>query len=194
MRGIDYITHIGLLNMIKKIKLNYDWSEFLPPKQDYSVHKGSCLTHQTKELTDIHQEYGLGETYTTENTVIQQLWYTDKQVDFEELGKQTGMEVITVSSILQPPGNVIALHRDTFYQIKKKFPNDKRLKVRANIYLEDWVVGHMLQYKSEEDGVWKTSDNWKAGEGFVWDSKPLHLSANAGMKDKYTLQISGFLV
>ena len=52
----------------------------------------------------------------------------------------------------------------------------------------------MLQYKSEEDGVWKTSDNWKAGDGFVWDSKPLHLSANAGMKDKYTLQISGFLV
>ena len=104
------------------------------------------------------------------------------------------MEIITVSSILQPPGNVIALHRDTFYQIKKKFPNDKRLKVRANIYLEDWKVGHMLQYKSEEDNIWKTSDNWNAGDGYIWDAKPLHLSANAGMKNKYTLQISGFLL
>ena len=52
----------------------------------------------------------------------------------------------------------------------------------------------MLQYKSEEDNIWKTSDNWSAGEGYIWDSKPLHLSANAGMKDKFTLQISGFLL
>jgi len=180
--------------MLKKIKLNYDWSYFLPPMQDYSVHKGTCLAHQVHELTDIHQEYGLGETLTENNTVIQQLWYTDKQADFKKLGEQVGMEVITLSSILQPPGNTIALHRDTFYQINKKFPNDKRLKVRANIYLEDWKVGHMLQYKSEEDNIWKTSDNWKAGEGYIWDSKPLHLSANAGMKNKFTLQISGFLI
>ena len=180
--------------MLKKIKLNYDWGYFLPPMQDYSVHKGTCLAHQVHELTDIHQEYGLGETLTENNTVIQQLWYTDKQADFKKLGEQVGMEVITLSSILQPPGNTIALHRDTFYQINKKFPNDKRLKVIANIYLEDLKVGHMLQYKSEEDNIWKTSDNWKAGEGYIWDSKPLHLSANAGMKNKFTLQISGFLI
>ena len=180
--------------MLKAIKLNYDWNYFLPPMQDYFIHKGTCLAHQLHELTDIHQEYGLGETLTKDNTIIQQLWYTDKQVDFKELGKQTGMEVITISSILQPPGNTIALHRDTFYKINKKFPDDKRLKVRANIYLENWKVGHMLQYKSEEDNIWKTSDNWKAGDGYIWDSKPLHLSANAGMKNKFTLQISGFLL
>ena len=119
--------------MLKSIKPKYDWSYFLPPNQDYSVHKGTCLAHQLDELTDIHEEYGLGETYTSENTVIQQLWYTDTMVDFEDLGKQLNMEVITVSSILQPPGNTIALHRDTFFQINKRFPDDKRLKVRANI-------------------------------------------------------------
>jgi len=180
--------------MIKKIHLDFHKSFFLPPSQDYSVHKGTCLTHQVKELTDIHKEYGLGETYTADNTVIQQLWYTEDQVDYKELGQKLGMEVVTVSSILQPPGNVIALHRDTFFQINKKYPDDKRTKVRANIYLQDWKVGHMLQYKSEEDQAWKTSDNWLAGDGFIWDSKPLHLSANAGMQDKFTLQISGFLI
>jgi hypothetical protein len=51
----------------------------------------------------------------------------------------------------------------------------------------------MLQYKSPELNQWVTSDNWLAGDGYIWDSKPLHLSANAGMKDKFTLQISGFL-
>lgn len=181
--------------MLEQIHLNYDLSVFLEPKADYSVHKGTCLAHQLDELTDIHEEYGLGHSYDENNTTIQQLWYTDKQVDYNDLGRQLGMEVVTVSSILQPPGNVVALHRDIFYQITKKFPNDKRTKVRANIYLEDWKVGHMIQYQDINDNkVWKTSDNWKAGEGFLWSSDVLHLSANAGMKDKFTLQISGFLI
>lgn len=188
--------------MLKKIHLDFDTKYFLPPNQDYSVHKGTCLAHQVHELTDIHDEYGLGHSYDENNTVIQQLWYTRDQVDFDELGRKLGIEVVTISSILQPPGNVIALHRDTFFQINKKYPDDKRLKVRANIYLEDWKVGHMLQYKQElpkdtvltTDNEWVTSDNWKAGDGFIWDNKPLHLSANAGMKDKFTLQISGFWV
>ena len=181
--------------MLKHIKLDYDLTKFLEPKVDYSIHKGTCLSHQVHELTDIHKEYGLGETYHEDNTTIRQLWYTEAQIDFKELGRQLGMEVITISSILQPPGNVIALHRDTFFQIKKRFPDDKRTKVRANLYLEDWKVGHLIQYQDINDNKrWKTSDNWKAGEGFLWTSDVLHLSANAGMKDKFTLQVSGFLV
>lgn len=179
--------------MLKDIKIDYDLSKFLEPKVDYSIHKGTCLSHQVHELTDIHDEYGLGDTYDENNTVIQQLWYTEDQIDFKELGKQLNMEVVSVSSILQPPGNVIALHRDTFFKIKTKYPNDKRTKVRANIYLENWKVGHLIQYQDINDsGIWKTSDNWKAGEGYLWSSDVLHLSANAGMKPKFTLQISGF--
>lgn len=179
--------------MLREINLDYDLSVFLEPKADYSIHKGTCLAHQVHELTDIHEEYGLGDTYDENNTTIQQLWYTDKQVDYAELGRQLDMEVITVSSILQPPGNVVALHRDTFFQINKRFPDDKRTKVRANIYLEDWKPGHMIQYQDIHDNRrWKTSDNWSAGFGYLWSSKVLHLSANAGMKNKYTMQVSGF--
>ena len=101
------------------------------------------------------------------------------------------MEVITVSSILQPPGNTIPIHRDTFYQINKKFPQDERLKIRANIYLKDWKVGEILQY--EKNKQWYNSTHWSAGDGFIWDSSHLHLSANNGMQNKYTLQVSGFL-
>jgi len=48
----------------------------------------------------------------------------------------------------------------------------------------------MLQYQLH--GGWASHTHWEAGQGFIWDSGPLHLSANAGMKPKYTLQISGF--
>jgi len=173
--------------MIKEIKLNYDFSVFL--NADYTQHEGSCIQHQVHELTDIHEKFGgFPKTYTYANTVIHQLWWNNTQCDFNDIGKQLGMEVITVSSILQPPGCVIPIHRDTFFQINKRYPDRKELKVRANIYLEDWKMGHFLQY---DDVV---ISNWQAGTGFMWDSNVLHIGANAGMEDKYTLQVSGFMM
>jgi hypothetical protein len=177
--------------MLKPVKINYDWSVFL--NADYKQHSGSCIKHQVYELTDIHKQYGgFPETYTVNNTLIHQLWWTDTQVNFDKLGHQLGMEVITISSICQPPGNVTPLHRDTFFQIGQRHPNRKELKVRANIYLEDYKMGQFIQYR--ENDQWVTSDNWYQGEGFIWDSSIIHLSANAGFENKYTLQISGFLL
>ena len=175
--------------MIKKIKIDYNLDVVI--NADYTVHSGSCISHQVHELTDIHERFGgFPETYDMGNTLIRQLWWTNEQVDYDDLGNQLGMEVITVSSILQPPGNVVPVHRDTFFQINKRFPDDARLKVRANMYLQDWSVGEFIQY--EDDDVWHNSTHWNAGEGYVWDHNHLHVSANAGMKDKYTLQVSGF--
>ena len=55
------------------------------------------------------------------------------------------------------------------------------------MYLEDWKAGHFLQFNDDID------THWKQGEGHMWDSEVLHIGANAGMEDKYTLQVSGFL-
>lgn len=175
--------------MIKKTKIDYNLDVFL--NADYTVHSGSCISHQVHELTDVHERFGgFPDTYDMGNTLIRQLWWTNEQVDYDNLGNQLGMEVITVSSILQPPGNVVPVHRDTFFQINKRFPNDARLKVRANMYLQDWSVGEFIQY--EDDDAWHNSTHWSAGQGYIWDHNHLHVSANAGMKDKYTLQVSGF--
>jgi len=177
--------------MVKTIKLKYDFSELI--NADYSQHSGSCISHQVHELTDIHNQYGgFPKSYTINNTLIHQLWWTDSQLDFIEIGRQLNMEVITVSTICQPPGNIIPFHRDTFYQINQKFPTRKELKVRANIYLENYKMGQFIQYK--KDDTFYTSTNWDEGDGFIWDSSILHLSANAGFENKLTMQISGFLL
>jgi len=176
--------------MLKKIKLSHDFNVFL--KADYSLHNGSCISHQKQELQDVHEKYGgFPKTITNENTQISQIWFDNTQIDFIKIGNDLGMEVITISSILQPPGNIVPIHRDTFYQINKKYPKDTRHKVRANIYLEDWIEGQFIHY--EIDGQWHNSTHWKAGDGFIWDSQHLHLSGNAGFSNKYTLQVSGFL-
>ena len=172
--------------MLKPIYLDYDFSKII--SADYTQHSASCISHQIHELTDIHEQYGgFPKTYRYENTIIHQLWWSQDDIDFAEIGSQLGMEVITVSSICQPPGCVIPLHRDTFYLINKQHPDRTELKVRANIYLEDWKLGQFIQYDNE------ISVKWHAGDGFMWDSTHLHLSANAGMQNKYTLQVSGFL-
>lgn len=177
--------------MLKPVKINYDLSVFL--NADYAHHSGSCIKHQIYELTDIHDQYGgFPETYTINNTLIHQLWWDNTQVDFEDLGRQLGMEIITISSICQPPGNIIPLHRDTFFQIGQRYPDRTELKVRANIYLEDYKMGQFIQYR--ENDQWVTKDNWQQGTGLIWDKEIIHLSANAGFENKYTLQVSGFLL
>lgn len=177
--------------MIKNCNLNLDYTPFVTA--DYTVHEGSCIKHQVYELADIHKSFGgFPSTYSAHNTTIHQLWWSEDQIDFDYIGKQLGIKVITISTIKQPPGNIIPIHKDTFFQIKNKYPDRAELRVRANIYMEDWKVGHILQYQDQEKN-WHTSDHWKAGQGFIWDDVPLHLSCNAGFHDKYTMQISGFL-
>ena len=172
--------------MFRKTKLDYDFSVFL--NADYESHSGSCIKHQVYEQKDIHDRFGnFPNTYCLENTTIHQLWWDKEQVNYDELGKQLRMEVISVSTIRQDPGHCIPIHRDEFYQIKMKYPDRKETKVRANIFLEDWKMGHFLQHGSTVETY------WSAGEGCMWDREVEHLSANAGLEPKYTLQISGFL-
>lgn len=173
--------------MIKKIKIDYDFSMFL--NADYNINQ-TCIPHQKVELTDIHEKYGkFPDSYTESNTNINQVWWNDTQVDFSDLEQQLRMEIITISTIRQCPGNVIPVHKDTFYQIKKRYPEEKRTKVRANIHLEDWKIGHLIQYNENE--TWQTYTHWKQGEGLLWDETVEHIGANIGLADKYTLQISG---
>lgn len=177
--------------VFRKVHLDLDFSQFL--EADYSVHTGTCTVHQVHEMQDIYEQVGaLPDSYCMANTMIHQLWWTREQVDYRDLGHQLGMEVISVSTIKQPAGCVIPYHRDTFFKIKEQYPGRDDVKVRANIYLEDYKLGHFIQYTL--DGQYHTSDRWSAGDGFLWDSGVLHLSANAGMQPKYTLQVSGFLI
>ncbi len=173
------------MTILKDVHLDVDYDFFL--KQNYDTHFGSCIAHQVHELKDIHNRYGgMPETYNADNTQISQLWFDDGQVDFTDIGKQLDIDIVTISAIRLKPGNTIPLHRDTFYKIKTQFPDDLRPRVRANINMESWKTGHIIQYND------KVITHWKQGDGHLWDSDIEHLGANCGMEPKYSLQVSGF--
>lgn len=177
--------------MFKQSHLDIDFDFFL--KADYSMHGGSCICHLEKDLPELYVPYGgFPKTYVEENTKIHQLWWDRDQIDFENIGKQLGMEVVTVSSIRQPPGSIIPYHQDSFFQIKKRHPDRQDLKVRANVHLENYQLGHFIQYTlADEHHTWT---HWHAGDTLIWDSSIAHLGANCGLTNKYTLQVSGFLI
>ena len=143
--------------MIETIKLDYDLAVFL--EADYEQHHGSCISYQIREQKDQHAKVGgFPKSYSEENTKIQQLWFDDGDIDYAELGKQLNMDVKTVSTILQRPGNTVTLHRDTFFKFKSLYPDDTRPKVRANIYLQDWEPGHLIHYQ-DHNKEWQCSDH-----------------------------------
>lgn len=175
--------------MFVPVKLDYDFSKILAA--DHDTHSGSCYHHQVQELDDIYGRYGgYPHAFCEANTTIHQLWWDDQQLDYEQLGRMLDMEVITVSSIRQDPGNVVPYHRDVFFKIRQQHPDNKQRCVRANIFLEDSRLGHMLQFTL--DNRHHAVTEWRANTGYLFDSSVLHLSCNAGLEPKYTLQISGF--
>lgn len=182
--------------MFVKRHLSYDLAMFVAA--DYSQHTGSCIKHQVHELTDIHDKFGgFPASYVMENTMIHQLWWDRNAVDYDAIGKQLGIEVKTVSSIKQPPGCVIPWHRDTFFQIKQNhynLHNRNMTIVRANIFLEDYRMGHFIQYQELGQEKFVSVTDWKAGDALIWDDQVEHLGANCGFEPKYTLQVSGFLL
>ena len=176
--------------MFKEISLDYNFSDVL--NTDHDSHSGTCIAHQAKEMPEVYDAIGgHPESYCVENTTIHQLWWDNTQIDFTTIGNQLGMEVISVSSIRQDPGNSIPYHKDTFYKIRTAHPERTDTIVRVNVFLEDYKLGHFFQATLDNEHF--PVPHWNANEAYIFDSSVYHLSSNAGLDPKYTLQISGFL-
>lgn len=169
--------------MVKPVFLDLDFSTIL--SADYTAVKGGFDQPLFKD-----EGIDLPESYCFENTKVHMVWWDRSQIDYGDIGRQLGIEVITVSSIMKEPGTVFPLHRDNFNSPSWDQARLDQL-IRVLICLEDCKIGHIIQYI--EDGKCRTRANWVAGDGFMWDSQVPHLTVNAGMQPKYTMQITGFL-
>ena len=84
------------------------------------------------------------------------------------------------------PGTVLPNHADTYARFCKIHNiQDTGSIFRAVIFLENWQSGHYFEIN--QDPVVE----WCAGETIIWNNDTLHLAANMGMTDRYTLQITG---
>jgi Aspartyl/Asparaginyl beta-hydroxylase len=85
-----------------------------------------------------------------------------------------------------PPGSVLPAHRDTYDRFKLIHGLETTHSVvRTIVFLEDWDSGHYLELNGNP------FTGWRAGDWVSWHDDFLHLAANMGRTDRYTLQLTG---
>jgi hypothetical protein len=87
---------------------------------------------------------------------------------------------------LQKPGNVMPWHQDRFYYFKQTHA-DSEFVARFLVFLKDWELGHVLQAGNS------IISHWSAGDIITWHPTRMHLSANIGITNKWTNNLTGIL-
>lgn len=84
------------------------------------------------------------------------------------------------------PGSVLPAHSDTYDRFKLIHGLESTHSVvRTIVFLEDWASGHYLEMNSQP------VTKWRAGDWVSWRDDFVHLAANMGQTDRYTLQLTG---
>ncbi len=97
-----------------------------------------------------------------------------------ELGTTEG----TVSWTNLVPGQVLPVHTDEFYKLRTKYNVDIEKCRRYLIFLNDWVLGHSVDFEE------KTITRWKCGDVWLFDHRSFHCAANASTVDFITCQVN----
>jgi hypothetical protein len=106
----------------------------------------------------------------------------------DHIGEKERLSNIMCTITKQNPGNSLPPHVDSYesYRGKKNIPDeDAENIIRYLVFLEDWKIGHFLQFG---DSV---CCYWKKGDCITWEYGLRHLSTNAGTEPKFAMQITG---
>ena len=108
---------------------------------------------------------------------------------FYEIRDFCNMDYSMVAVLKQEPGNFTGWHFDTYHSVATKgnlTEEQKKDIKRYWIPLEDWHWGHFIQVGNS------VLTHWKAGEIYTWNYGMYHLGANAGIKTRWSCQVTGY--
>lgn len=128
--------------------------------------------------------------YNKHNTKVWETTAKPKKIEMSWEGKLAELlplECPISRPTLQSPGNVMPWHRDNFHFYKRQHSDNSEPVVRFIVFMKDWDVGHVLQAGNS------IIANWRAGDVILWHPDRFHLSANIGISNKWTTNITGKL-
>lgn len=104
----------------------------------------------------------------------------------DQFMKAVGAEKGSVSLICLEPGQVIPVHKDSFYKLRQEHNVDIDDCIRYLIFLQDWELGHFAEFRETCITQWKKGDIWK------FDSHSEHYAINASQSNFITCQVNTF--
>lgn len=184
VKSTDYI-YLGNISNIECSDLlsSLDWGETL-----YCSSANHGDDDSGMNSTSLQGKDPIRLGYTKFNTSFYKIYPDTAPEYFHKISKLTGLQMSNFNLLKQPQGQFQPWHFDTYMErIKTNNLNDEeRYKfTRYLIMLEDWDWGHFLQIGNN------VFSQWSKGDIITWKFGMYHLSANAGLKPKYTMLVTG---
>ena len=170
------------------MNLNCNFDRFFEGDYDAGIEDGSKYNNDS--LFEVFNSEIVYQIYNEDhiNTNFYQLFWELTNDEFEYFSESLNMNKKSATTIKQPPGSINPLHVDIFYSLRDKLSSEELNRlVRVNIFMEDWSLGECVQTRE------RTHSHWKKGDYLMWDRTCPHTAINAGVKDKFTMQITGVL-
>ncbi len=151
--------------------------------------------HDHRDLAYIHEDFNNSSDVMAWRTLgFTQQRFTGDMYDmrFQEphwiagFRSQIPMRHFSWSVYRMRSGDVLPAHSDTYQRFCQihQVPDIGQVR-RYVVFLEHWSSGHYF----EIDGV--PVLQWQAGDWISWTGDTVHLAANLGSQDRYTLQLTG---
>ena len=148
-----------------------------------------------KKYDNGHGRLTIGEHHIVNGVATSQSDYPTESNTVAEIKKFydirdfCNMDYSMVAVLKQEPGNFTGWHFDTYHSVATKgnlTEEQKKDIKRYWIPLEDWHWGHFIQVGNS------VLTHWKAGEIYTWNYGMYHLGANAGIKTRWSCQVTGY--
>lgn len=104
----------------------------------------------------------------------------------DQFMQAVGAEKGSISLICLEPGQVIPVHKDSFYKLRQDYNVEIDDCIRYLIFLQDWELGHFAEFRETCITKWHKGDVWK------FDSHSAHYAVNASQTNFITCQVNTF--
>ena len=90
----------------------------------------------------------------------------------------------TISWTCLEPNNTIPVHHDAFYKLRTQHGVEVNQCVRYLIFLQDWELGHLVEFQEQPISRWRKGDVWS------FDHQSYHCASNASNNEFVTCQVN----
>lgn len=135
------------------------------------------------QLSSAGQSKNFHKNYSLPNNDLPQAFDTEVP-NYEKFPLELGLINATVSWTSIEPGQSIPVHSDTFYKLRQKYNVDITQCLRYLVFLQDWQLGHFVEFEDFK------IEKWKKGDVYRFDYRSPHCASNASNDRFVTCQVS----